>query len=244
MNQAVTMGASRPAEARRAGPVHLGEAVAGGGEAHFAAEEAGIRLSVTVDVATQRLMIRQARHSGADAGMQRDVLEAFCATVEGRPLQEASDHGLMYVLEKVPGVPKVAGILSPRNAGAPFLLAERLIRKTHADACKHFNIEHRENHWYIRPTAEWLAKGEADQAAVLKPIFAKYLRGNGFAEGDMWITRIERGTRITVAFTDAVSYARKPKLMMSLEVHLREVTGHPLELFMDELKDANKLRRI
>ena len=58
------------------------------------------------------------------------------------------------------------------------------------------------------------------------------------------ICRIERGTRVTIAFGEAVSYAVKPKLMMTIEQRLRRKTGDPLELFMQDMKDANKIRRL
>jgi hypothetical protein len=60
----------------------------------------------------------------------------------------------------------------------------------------------------------------------------------------MWISRIERGTRVTIAFADGVPYAVKPTLMMMLERRLRKETGIPLELFMEEMKDVNKIRRL
>jgi hypothetical protein len=231
--------------ARAEGRFHAGEAVAGAGEALFAAEDSGVRLSLTVITGSQRLIIRHARHSGGRDQMELDVLEALCAVAEERPLQEAADHGMIYVLEMVPhSAVNVRGILSPRNAGAPFLFAERLIRMVYQQASAKLNLQHRASHWYIKPSAAWLAKTEAEKVAVLNPIFTKYLRDNGLAEGDMWITGIERGTRVTVAFAKEISYTKKPQLLMECEVRIRQMTGDPLELFMEELKDANKLRRI
>jgi hypothetical protein len=85
---------------------------------------------------------------------------------------------------------------------------------------------------------------ETTQANAIKPIVARFLRAQGMGEDDIFISAIDRGTRVTVAFSERVSYAAKPKLMMQLEQALRHETGDPLELFMEEMKDANRIRRL
>jgi hypothetical protein len=207
--------------------------------------EAGVELSVTVNSADKRLIIRVAHHSGARSEPERIVLDRLCAVIEGRPFQEAADHGAIYAVAALPELrTPVHGISSPRNAGAPFVLAERLLRQAHSAACKQLNVGPRENAWYVKPGMDWLRKNEMEQAATIKPMIAEYLRANGYTENDLWICRIERGTRVTIAFADRVPYAAKPQLMMALEQKLREHTGDPLELFMEDMKDANKIRRL
>ncbi|HLH87349.1 MAG TPA: hypothetical protein VKX28_02720 [Xanthobacteraceae bacterium] len=202
-------------------------------------------MSVAVDADRGRLTVRDARYEGASDMVTGRVLGELCRLIVGRPLQEAADHGAIYAVEALPDLTAaVAGIRSPRNAGPAFALAERLLRKVHAAARQQLQIGHRENGWYIRPPADWLAMDEAAQAAAIKPAIADFLALAGFSEENMWVSRIERGTRVTIAFADDVSYAVKPKLMMLLERRLRESTGNPLELFMDEMKDVNKIRRL
>ncbi len=214
-------------------------------EIAFEAEEAGVCLSVTVNGATKRHVILRARHSGGQSPRDARVFDQLCKIIEGRPLQEAADHGAIYTAEALPGdCATVPGIGTPHNAGPPFRLAERLMRKIHALARERFHVEDRENTWYSQPRSEWLAMNEAAQAAQVKPIVADSLRRQGLSENDAWICRIERGTRITIAFSNQVSYAQKPKLLMELERRLRRETGDPLELFMDEMKDGNKIRRL
>lgn len=222
----------------------LGEA-AGRPRMSFTATEDGVLLSVAVDGDSSRLIVREARHEGACEPASRRVLDALCALIVGRPLQEAADHGAIYAIEALPEVgAQVSGIRTPRNAGPAFALAERLLRKVHAAARQQLQIGHRENGWYVRPTSSWLSMDEAAQAAAIKPIVADFLVGARLGVGAVWISRIERGTRVTIAFADEVSYAVKPKLMMMLEQRLRRETGSPLELFMDEMKDVNKIRRL
>ena len=238
MNGNVTRGAVPAAR-------YEGEALAGPGELAFAASEAGTRLSVVIAADSTRHIIVRARHAAARSPAERAALDRLCARIEGRPMQEAAEHGAIYAIaEPAFGTAPVAGIRTPRNAGAAFALAEKLIRATHAAVLAHFGTKQRESRWYIQPKAAWLAMPEAKQIEALKPAVLEFLAGQGISAADMWITRVERGTRVTLDFSESVYYARKPKLLMDLERHLRTVTGDPLEVFMEEKKDANKIRRL
>lgn len=211
----------------------------------FVGSEGGIRLSIGVSGSNSRLIVREARHEGAADALTTRVLDTLCQLVVGRPLQEAADHGAIYVTAALRNdCAPINGIRTPRNAGPAFALAERLVRQAHAAARQHFNVEHRENAWYVRPKAKWLSMAESAQVNAIKPIIARFLSANQLDTDDIFISRIERGTRVTVAFSEGVSYAVKPKLIMLLEQQLRHETGDPLELFMDEMTDANKIRRL
>jgi len=226
-------------------PVDDRSAAEGGRIRTFVGAQDAIRLSVGVDRGNDRLIVREARHVGATESVVLRILDKLCAIIIGRPLQEAADHGAAYVAAALPEVcAPVSGIRTPSNAGPGFVLAERLIRQVHAAARIQLNIGHRENSWYVRPNADWLSKDEAAQAEVLKPTIANFLCEAGLGEDDVWISGIERNTRVTIAFSDKVHYAVKPELMMQLEQRLRQRTNNPLELFMEEMKDANRIRRL
>lgn len=210
----------------------------------FSAELNGVRLTLHLNARDDRCIIRQATFSGARTAEERRVLENLCAVIAGRPLQEAADHGAIYVASQSPLAAKVAGIRTPQNAGPPFALAQQLIRRAFAAAQAQSQVVYHENRWYVDADANWLAKSEAEQASILKPIVAHFLHEERQSEDDLWISRIERGTRVTIAFADSVHYAAKPRLLMDLEHRLRIESGEPLELFMEEMKDANRIRRL
>jgi len=217
----------------------------GGRQEQHTGEEAGIELRVTIDAGSTQLTVLEAQYTGAGDPLAAEVLDTMCKIIVGRPLQEAADHGAIYAVKALSErAAKVPGILTPRNAGAQFALAERLIRRVHASATGPAQPGPRNNAWHLAPARDWVAKSEAEQADVLKPVIAEFLSQKGLAGGDLWISRIERRIRVTVAFSDAVDYAAKPGLLMELERRLRDVAGNPIELFMEELKDANKIRRL
>ena len=127
----------------------------------FSAEDAGVRLCVTVDAGSNRLIVLEAHHEGASDAVTKRALDSMCGLVVGRPLQEAADHGAIYAMAALPGdCAAVSGIRTPHNAGPAFGLAERLIRKAHAAARSQLNIGHRENAWYLRANTDWLGKDE------------------------------------------------------------------------------------
>lgn len=241
--------APRSSQARRSKPHpeasrNRRDPAAGDAEAVFSAELDGVRLTLHLNSRDDRCIIRQASFSGARTAEEHSVLENLCAVVAGRPLQEAADHGVIYVAAQSPLAAKVVGIRTPQNAGPPFAFAQQLIRRAFAAAQVQSQVEYRENRWYVDADANWLAKSEAEQASILKPIVARFLHAKGKSDDDLWISCIERDTRVTVAFGTSVHYATKPGLLMDLERRLRAETGEPLELFMEEMKDANRIRRL
>jgi hypothetical protein len=218
---------------------------AASGIVEFAARENSVELNVGVAAGDPRLMVVAARSSGGSDEKEQRVLERFCSIIIGKPLQEGADHGAIYAAASLPmDCPPVQGVRTPRNAGPAFALAERLIRKIHVAAVRQSGVTRRDNTWYARPGAAWLAQTEAQQAAAIKPLLIDVLSGYGLTADDAWISQIERGRRVTVAFGDTVPYAIKPELMMALERRLRRDTGAPLEVFLQEKKDANAIRRL
>jgi len=217
----------------------------GAAEMKFTAHENGVELCVVVDSSSNRLLIKTATFSGARNQLESEALNVFCAIVKGRPFQEAADHGAIYTVEALAHrAAKVPGIRSPRNSGPQFALVERLIRSAHSEARDHLKIGHRENGWYIKASSDWLAKSDAERIDTIKPLIADFLREKSLTDDDIWISQIERAIRVTVAFKETVPYNLKPGLMLALEKKLRAITASPIELFMEELKDANKIRRL
>lgn len=237
-----------PAQTKSAGETAAPAEQAGLGgadEMRFIAREGSVELCVVVDSSSHRLLIKSTTYAGTRDPLESEVLDVFGTIVKGRPLQEAADHGPIYTVEALAHrAAKVPGIRSPRNSGPQFALVERLIRSVHGEARNQLNIGHRENGWYIKASSDWLAKSDAERIETIKPLIGGFLRENGLADDEIWISLIERAIRVTVAFKDTVPYDLKPGLMLALERKLRATTASPIELFMEELKDANKIRRL
>jgi hypothetical protein len=213
------------------------------GEELLEAAEEGTRLQVVV----KRGKILRAAHQGAEDPAARAVLDVFCQTIEGLPLQEAADHAGHHMVARLRnGVDTrpVPGILTPWNADPLFHPPIRLLRRILADHRERHGIESLENFWNPTISKDWLRLDEGAQCARLEAMLADFLAEQGLVEGDMQVVGVERNIRVLLAISGDLDYRRKPSLLLAFERKLRAATGDRLEVFAEEMKDDNKLRRL
>jgi hypothetical protein len=113
-----------------------------------------------------------------------------------------------------------------------------------AKAIKEFDADYRDNSWYVQPSSDFKRKSEQEQADILKSHLQNFIKLNNLSHDDIWICEIERSRRVTISFSDNVPYRDKPSLVMRFEKFLRDITGDPLEIFVEEMRDVNKGRRL
>jgi len=63
------------------------------------------------------------------------------------------------------------------------------------------------------------------------------------------VDRIEKDLRgyelrVVVAFSDALAATEKPVLMRALERHLKTIIDDRIQLYLEPVKDRNKIRRL
>lgn len=199
--------------------------------------------------------ISEARHADAEDPATSAVMDIICRIVEGRPVQDAADHGAVHAIEALtdPEQPRpVAGILTPRNAGAPFLLGQKLLRA----ADQLFRAETgamRQPNEFDRPYSDaWLQLDDKEKRAAIDPVLARFRQAEGIASEDLSIVTIDRYDRVELMFRDGipfveedpVPYWRKPILLRRLEAKLRRELGERIEVFVAEVKDQNAIRRL
>lgn len=205
----------------------------------------GLTLTVAIDPRGQAPIL-EAGHRGT-APPALAAADRFCALIEGLPIQEAAEHGVLHLLAELrdPGEPPpVAGILTVQSSGDVFVLLQRLIRGVYAAYLSEAGEARQWNRWNPRMPSDWLRLGKERQASGLKPILADQLAIEGLTSDDMWISDIERGLRIVVSFGVAVPAWDKPSLLMRLERRLRNATGKRLEVYAEEMIDQNAIRRL
>lgn len=222
----------------REGPVALGE-----GDTRYEAAEGAVRLQLAVRHGT----VRRAAHAGATDPAQRAVLDVFCATLEGLPVQEAAQHAGLHVLHRLrdrgAGAP-VKGILTPANAGPLFALPVRLMRQVYGAYRQETGDPEVANRYAPDLPADWLALDEQAKADRLKPLLAEFLAERGLAADALWLVSIDRQVRVVIAVDERIGPAEKPPLLMAFERAMRRATGIRLEIGMAEMRDTNKIRRL
>lgn len=213
------------------------------GEELLAAEDDGRHLQLVVRKGT----IVGAVHRGAADPAERAVLDVFCQILEGLPMQEAADHAGHHLVARLrdPDEPApVPGILTPWNADPLFRRALRLVRRAHADRAARQAAGSRENFWNPAISRDWLRLGELEQMARVEEVLTAFRAEQDLQDGDLVVVGVENNIRVLLAFAGEVGYGRKPGLLMAFEARLRAATGDRLEVFAEEMKDDNRIRRL
>jgi hypothetical protein len=233
------------ADAARAASQRLGHGGAIAPEnSAFQAVENGIALEMRLG-STAQAVVLEARHHGAGDPLQAGVLDVFCDVIEGLPLREAADHGTIHALDRLLGdqpTSIVRGILTPRGAGAAFRVCDRLVRKIFA--LHEPSAKAGANSWNPALSQEWRGKNVDQRGATLDPLIGAFRATHELATEDFYLVRIEKARRIVMGFGPRIGHERKGPLLRQLERTLRRSTGDQLEIYMDEMKDDNVLRRL
>lgn len=214
----------------------------------LSATEDGVTLSISVASGNKTGLIQSARYQLSGVTLDiKGLLEVFAATIEGLPLQEAADHGTIHTCdrlrENVAG-PLVKGIHTPASMGTAFRRCDRLIREIAAQFHASVGDRNNRNFWNPPLSRGWRLKSASEQVAVLQTIAEEFCAAAGFPAASIRVGRLERSRRVVIDFSEDFAAAKKPGVLMHLERLVRTRTGERLEVFMEELKDNNRLRRL
>ena len=207
---------------------------------------------MSLAVGEQDGLIRQARHSAAGSPVRRRLLELMCSAIEGRTVQDASDHAAVYVVYRLQGRAgrrPSEGILLPTNAGLEVTAALRVVR----DACKAYKSKSG-----IRDTANFFetAPGEAWNAANREEKLRRAVQGNdafctaeGLPANTMKPVRVEKDIhgheiRVIVQVSDKLASDRVPSTLRRLEHFLKLNLDPVLQVYLEPWKDQSVLRRL
>jgi len=212
----------------------------------YHAQVDGLELTLTIGIDKGRPLVAAVSFVGGTPSQQA-ILERLRKILVGMPPQEVAEHGAIHALTAAPpevGPAPVAGIRNPRNAGADYLLIERLLRIAYRAYLDDGGVPPGHNFWNPRLAPQWLRMRKEQQAEELKLRLAEFLAASGFDAEMMWISDIERGFRIVMSFREGVEVEKKPKILLNLERYFRDTTGMRLEVYLEEMTDQNKIRRI
>lgn len=204
--------------------------------APLAAREDGVSLTVTLTDGR----IAAAAHDGA-TGAEARILDQLCETILGMPLQEAAEHGLMRaeLTMRAPFLRPVPGIVTPFSLAAMFHRPHRLIRALF-DTWR-AAVPAGANDWDQPPAPAWMAAAEAARRATLAEALASF-HFPGLTTGAVAVVAIEWDVRIVLSLDASCAPLDRRKMLMRLEDHIRRCVDPRLEVFVEELRDDNKLR--
>jgi dTDP-4-amino-4,6-dideoxygalactose transaminase len=206
------------------------------GQELVAAVHEGVTLAALVEPA-RRLVTRAAFHGARTTG-ERGVLEALCTVMEGRPLQECSDHALILVERRLrEGAPPVPGLVTPDNADPVFALPQRLVRALLTEYRRRTGCSETTNTFEQPCSQRWAGLTEPQRrSAVQAELEAR-------ATDQLDLVELEGMKRAVVRFRTDMDSGAKQNLLASLEAHVRRVVEPTLQLVAQVKLDTNILRQ-
>lgn len=213
-------------------------AVAGDGK-RVRVEEGGVALEASVD---ETGVVKSARHFGAASPLSA-VLDVLCEVMEGRPLQEASDHAVIRVEARLrdQSVPRpVAGLLTPANADPIFALPQRLVRGLYRKYLEATGAKSAANFWDDSAAASWTALSAEDKLKRARAAVAEACQALGLPAQGVEVLEILGGVRLVLAHTPVTSKPVFAAPMMKLEGLVKKSVDARIELQMESLEDRNR----
>lgn len=198
----------------------------------------GLRLAALVEPSSH--VVRKAAHSGEESDVDRGLLEMLCAILEGRPILDGSDHGVIYLENRLRDrsqPPPVPGIVAPENADPAFATPLRLVRSLLADYRE--KTDYRETQNGFRPPISPAWRGMTPQARldhVRREISASSSEDGVTALG------FDGMSQLIVEFTHEMTSDEKQERLMKLECLLQEKVESTLQLHLQPKGDENSIR--
>ena len=213
---------------------------------------ATLRVSVAQADCTLELVItgdhRVHSASGHAAEETRCLLLAeLCRIIEGLPVLEACYHGagrLEHRLRPADQPRPVAGIVLPRAVHPYFALVDDLLRAALAQYRALADFEVTQSQHDDRPESAWLSASFEARRQRLEGAMAEVLPSFGLQPSDVSVVSIRYDVRVELGLSDAWKKLDQPRLVMALERELQARVDARLEVYVQELKDKNQLRRL
>jgi hypothetical protein len=214
--------------------------------------EATVRLSVAQGDCTLELVIDRDHVVRSASGQAPDetrqlLLSELCRIVERLPVLEACYHGagrLEHRLRPVDQPRPLSGIVLPRAVHPHFALVEDLLRAGLAEYRKLTDYQVTQSQHDDRPAIAWLSASFAERRQRLEAAMAEVLPHFGLQASDVGVVSIRYDVRVELGLSEAWKALDQPRLVMALERELQARVDSRLEVYVQELKDKNQLRRL
>lgn len=206
----------------------------------------GVTLTVCLNPANK--VIRAARFQ---AGKDETILEVFCRTIDGMPLEEAAAYGADYALHHLTGSldrPSDVGILRAAALLPALGTAQAILRGIRNEARAEPGMASIYRARFLDVPAAWRELPAEDRLERIREILASHLAELGVAADLLRADRLEddirgRPVRVTLTHAKGADTSALPGIMRALEKRLRQKAAPWLELYAEERVDRNALRR-
>ena len=174
------------------------------------------------------------------------LLNNFFEIIENKNIQEAADHGTIYLEEKIRRINNKIindGIILPTQAGYYFYLINKAIRNIFYEYKIENKIELDINKDYYEMSSEWKKLNNNEKLSKIN-FFLKELsnKHKELTENSLSVNKIENNFKIYLNVDKNFSnLQQKTNILLDIEIKLKKLDD-TLEVFIDEILDQNKLR--
>lgn len=174
------------------------------------------------------------------------LLNIFFEIIENKNIQEAADHGTIYLEEKIRRINNKIindGIILPTQAGYYFYLINKAIRNIFYEYKIENKIELDINKDYYEMSSEWKKLNNNEKLSKIN-FFLKELsnKHKELTENSLSVNKIENNFKIYLNVDKNFSnLQQKTNILLDIEIKLKKLDD-TLEVFIDEILDQNKLR--
>ena len=209
-------------------------------------EEQGCVLEVEID--RESHIVEKAMFRG---NWERDVaalLNLLCELIEGRPIQDMSDHAVGRLEHQVRAgrARPVPGIVLPSAVDPRFVLIQEFVRKALAKYRHLAGFHETENMFDEGAGKWWEALKENERLERIDQVIKTEVGNLGFNSDEVELARLEYKVRVAIRLSGKMASPSTDKqlIMMQLEQVLVEQLDPRLELFLEPLQDQSILRRL
>ncbi len=174
------------------------------------------------------------------------LLNIFFEIIENKNIQEAADHGTIYLEEKIRRINNKIinnGIILPTQAGYYFYLINKAIRNIFYEYKIENKIELDINKDYYEMSSEWKKLNNNEKLSKIN-FFLKELsnKHKELTENSLSVNKIENNFKIYLNVDKNFSnLQQRTNMLLDIEIKLKKLDD-TLEVFIDEILDQNKLR--
>ena len=224
---------------------HEGKATAEEGEIALAAEGGGITLSVAVDSKSHAVV--RAAHEGATTEAQRGALETLCRIMEGLPLLECADHGVIraeHALRDPDAGRPVSGVVLAKNASPVFTEAEAMVRTLLSRYREETGFAETDNFWVPPLSTTWSELDEAARVDALKKTIPALCDELEIDPAHVEVVGLRNEVKVCLAFTKPSSNQHRQRVLVDIERALQERVESSLSVELEAKQDLSQIRRL
>lgn len=177
------------------------------------------------------------------------LLDAFCGSVIGLPIQEVSDHGVSRLeldLRSSEHGPPMTGIVFATAVDNRFDVIEGLVRHILAQYRQLTGYHDTQNEYDVPPAGSWLARSDQERSDLINCVLSGKIEELGYDSTHIELVNVEFNVRVLVRFRDRLAEANvdKQAVLIALETAMMESIEPRLELYLEPVSDQSQLRRL